>query len=251
MDFQNWPKWVKDLLPKDLSQAYYNIQSEKVHSLGRKSSIDQDNVNDLSYFYYHKKTQKYDEKLKDIDKTPIEYAYENSKINCFCFLFRDSSFLKEPTEMLKLKNDENYMWLKYFCILNAKPGMFSADEIYDFILNTSNQYENLLIVINRYKEINALDELQRRMNKDEKKDIEFYNSLSKQQKIELAKIVRTDKLKFEIEDAVIDERDLEIYFAYYYDTLRLIEYIKQFGLANEFHQFVNNHNDLFIFPKRN
>lgn len=183
MDFKNWPKWIKDLLPKDLYNAYGDIRENEVKASGRKSSIDKDNVNDLSFYYFNKRKQDIHSKLKGTDKTPIEYAYEKSSVKCFCFLYKDdysslkSSWLKKFYD--KYKDNEKYKWLKYFCILNATPGMFKSDEIYDFILNSSSQYENLLIVANRYRDIKAEAELQIRNNKNKEKDLEFYNSLER------------------------------------------------------------------------
>ena len=101
MDFKNWPKWIKDLLPDDLYNAYGDVQKHDVKASGRKSSIDKDNVNDLSYYYYSKKKEYIKSNKKGTDKSPIEYAFGKSSVKCFCFLYKDSYKYGSEVEMLK------------------------------------------------------------------------------------------------------------------------------------------------------
>lgn len=54
-----------------------------------------------------------------------------------------------------------------------------------------------------------------------------------------------EKLQFEIEDAVNNERDLEINFAYNFSTLRVIQLALKYNLIEEFKQFVDRHKNLF------
>lgn len=250
MDFKNWPKWVKDMLPEDLFNAYGNIQAKEVKSSGRKSAINNDNVNDLSYYYFKKRKQDINKPLKGTDKTPLDYAYEKSKIKCFCFLYKDNFYSKERAKELKslydkYKDDEKYKWFKYFCILNATPEMFKPDEVYDFILNSSSPYENLLIVVNRYRSIEATEVLQVRNNKNIEKDTEFFNRLNKNQKMEVLRIVRIEKFQFEVERALSWEQDLEVYFTHKLSTLSVIIHASENRLIKEFQQFIDSYQHLF------
>ena len=88
VSFQNLPKWVKDLMPKDLLDAL-DGKLHKAKCPGRQSSIDKDNVNDLAY-HIKRKYKKFDQVRfflkRQKEMMPIAYAEINKKHKCHVFL---------------------------------------------------------------------------------------------------------------------------------------------------------------------
>ena len=110
-------KWMLDLLPDDLIKAIKGEIHEPTTS-GRKSAIDEDNINDVAYFMRNPKGRKepLDDFIKGTKSKPYKYAVDNRKWKSITYLCG----ARQPQFYLNVfsnKITDAPKWYKYFYVM--------------------------------------------------------------------------------------------------------------------------------------
>ena len=119
---QKSPEWMLNLLPKDLIKAIKGEIREPTTS-GRKTAIDEDNINDVAYFMRNPKgrNEPLDDFIKGTKSKPYKYAVDNRKWKSITYLCgaRQPQFY---LNVFKNKITDAPEWYKYFYVMvhNAK-----------------------------------------------------------------------------------------------------------------------------------
>lgn len=144
-------QWIRDLFPKDLQDAL----ADKIYepsSKGRKSSIDNDNVNDIAYYLLIKtigNSNQFTKSIKGTDSTPLTYAISNSKFKCISYIaIKGNTFkLKNPFE----DDLESPMWYKLLFIDTFSKNTIDNKQIpintlYEIFMQSSNPIDCIEIM---------------------------------------------------------------------------------------------------------
>lgn len=168
------PKWLNDLLPQDLKDVL-NKKVKKPTTKGRKSAIDQDNVNDVAYYFTNKryKSDPIREYLKDTSLTPDKYAKQNKKYKCYSY-FLSLHNLSDPLDPL-----EAPLWYKCFYLYEMSLYSCNPEIIYELFYQVP--FESTKNIIERLDNIKTKEKklflvFLRELNQIKKKILYFINN---------------------------------------------------------------------------
>ena len=203
----NIPKWIRALMPQDLIKVLKKEISDP-STKGRRSAIDEDNVNDLVYYLNNKHYKKNPLfiPLKKTNSTPLQYSAENQKFKCSAYFLSEGYYHIEPL------TPNAPMWYKmyylYCCDLQNQ-----AEKIYTIIYQ-SVPFECVKMIATRLenyltKNGKRVPGYYKRKTPNKEKDIAFYQQLSDPDKITLLQYIQKRLLNFDIQDIVMSEGNYE------------------------------------------
>lgn len=237
------PDWVKEMMPEDLINALNNDLSTKT-TAGRTSAIDNDNVNDLAYFGQIKKpfhNDQFSDVLKNTSLTTFQYSGINGKYKCHAFLaLTVSSFdikdFQRPFDKPQ-RGDElppEWYWYVYTCL---NPEIYT-NECYQMVLHSKKPINAISLILKHYSRITKPDSF------DKKEHIEFFKSLSYQDKIQLIEFINDGKIFVAIHQYVFEEGDLKLIFLLH-GAYKMAEYVVKSKKIDEFKKFIDNNQCYF------
>ncbi|KAK8883892.1 hypothetical protein M9Y10_042993 [Tritrichomonas musculus] len=238
-----------DLLPEDLVKAIKGEIHEPTTS-GRKTAIDEDNINDVAHFMRNPKGRKepLDDFIKGTKSKPFKYAVDNRKWKSITYLCG----ARQPQFYLNVfsnKITDAPKWYKYFYVMvyNAKykithiPPEFYWPLIYDCPVPIAC----IRMLLRDYQVTYKTGFINKRVNNSREKDEEVFKGLTDdKQKIELVKYIKQNQLNMEFDEVVLDDGNLtciSMLFGYY----NLCYYCVRYSKKEEFKSFVDENRSTF------
>lgn len=244
MQLKDIDKWIRDLFPQDLQDALEGKINEPT-SKGRKSSIDDDNVNDIAYYLNNKKTfgnsNQYEKTIKGTNSTPLFYAISNSKYKCI-------SYIAIKGERFALKNpfsegQDPPMWYKLLYIvryseIKMENKNISIDSLYDLFMQCPKPVKCAKIITTEVSK----NLIRKKMNKQ--KDQSFYQNLSIKDKRSICKLISKKQIDLDIDEIVLNDGDASCIvsiFGFY----KFTEYCVKTKNIDCFKAFIDSNASLF------
>lgn len=240
------PNWILNLIPADLKR----VLNDDIHSpttSGRKTAIDDDNVNDFVYYAKQKKTFKgdqFEDTLKGTSSSPFAYSKEERKFKCMTYFAITKSYTNSIIDPFhKGQKDDIPQWYKYVYLSFDKAYNLSTDTLYDLFMNCPKPVECLNLIFSQIKNRDP-NKLLSRKRQNKENDINFYKNLSEKDKDHIIKYINDKKIILPIADYILEEGNLERILLVK-GCYTLAEYCNKNKKIDEFKQMVDAHREYF------